>query len=754
MERQLAVKRFHPQLLAMPGVSGRLSQAARTYGGLDHPRLARLAELGVAGGETFTAVEWVNGLDLARLLTMSSETSSPLPPGASLALLSAAARAVGYAHGRGVSHLGLSPTNIIATPDGDVKVTDVGILACRLGARPASDPSLAARVPYLAPEQLIGEPVSAASDVFVLGAIAYELIAGVRPFGGATPPEIEQAVLSGRPTPLELPRPLVRVIDRCLARSPFERFPDARALADALDAALRLSPLAGARRDLGERVAAALEHIARVNEQQLSGALSFAVPTAPPRPGTGGSLPLPPPSRTGGIPAMPRPRPPAVSPPMPNAGHTLRSMSAPPVRLSTERTSETTLSRGAEPDESNLSVGDDTVPRIEPMWPPTEQVQTLRPPSATRTIAVPPPPPPMRPIGSNPPPFDARRPAVLPEGSPPSGSPPNHGAAAGPPHGPPMAPPHGPPMGPPQGPPHGPPQGPPHGPPMGPPHGPPMGPPMMTAPMGGMLAPPPPPDVTSGRAGKRVALVLVVVVVLAGLGVGGFFLYRELERRDGGTGPVASVTHDGAAAAPADDADGAGPAIAAADAAGAAEATDAAAVEPVGTDGAAAAATGPDAADPDDDVDAGTDESGMVDPGDKLVIQSDPPEARVFVDGADQGKTPVTISASSDRLGVAVVLSGYDLYLQDIDGKGVHLATLVAVSPPEGPAGIKVRCKDDDRYYVYLDEKPTGQMCPTERLGVAKGEHEVEVYDLVSETRRRFTARVKETRVSVRVRVD
>ena len=78
MERQLAVKRFHPQVLATPGVSGRLSQAARTYGGLDHPRLARLAELGVAGGETFTAVEWVNGLDLARLLATRSAASPPL----------------------------------------------------------------------------------------------------------------------------------------------------------------------------------------------------------------------------------------------------------------------------------------------------------------------------------------------------------------------------------------------------------------------------------------------------------------------------------------------------------------------------------------------------------------------------------------------------------------------------------------------------------------------------------------------------
>src|SRR5687768_13785119 len=109
MERQLAVKRFFPAVTQATGVSAKLSQAARTYGGLDHPRIARLAELGVAGGETFTATELVTGLDLARLLTMSIETGSPLSPGAALGMISAAARAIGYAHGRGVAHLGLAP---------------------------------------------------------------------------------------------------------------------------------------------------------------------------------------------------------------------------------------------------------------------------------------------------------------------------------------------------------------------------------------------------------------------------------------------------------------------------------------------------------------------------------------------------------------------------------------------------------------------------------------------------------------------
>jgi hypothetical protein len=71
-----------------------------------------------------------------------------------------------------------------------------------------------------------------------------------------------------------------------------------------------------------------------------------------------------------------------------------------------------------------------------------------------------------------------------------------------------------------------------------------------------------------------------------------------------------------------------------------------------------------------------------------------------------------------------------------------------------GPAGIKVRCKVKDRYYVFIDGKPTGALCPTERLEMERGEHVVEIYDLISETRRQFPINVKETSRSMRVRVD
>src|SRR6185312_4681026 len=196
-------------------------------------------------------------------------------------LIASAARAVGYAHGRGILHLGLAPTNLVATPDGDVKVTDVGILAPRLPQRPSDDPALMWRLAYLAPEQLIGESTSAATDVFAFGVIAFELVMGQRAFLGATALDIEQAILSAQPREPALPKPLLRVLQRCWARSPFERFPDARALADAVDAALRLAPVPGGKREVAAMVRDALDRIELVREQQLSGALVLPMPVAP-----------------------------------------------------------------------------------------------------------------------------------------------------------------------------------------------------------------------------------------------------------------------------------------------------------------------------------------------------------------------------------------------------------------------------------------------------------------------------------------
>jgi len=280
-ERQFAVKRFHAELTTTAAMAAMLSAAARAYGSLEHPRIARMSEFGVAQGSTFTAVEYVVGLDALRLIAEARLAGVTLAAGGALSLVSQAARAVGYAHGRGLTHLGLAPTNVIITADGDIKITDFGILSATLPPRPTEVPRLANRIPYLAPEQLASEATSAATDVFALGVLAYELVTGARTFRGDTPQQVASAIMAGPPAEPLLPRPIVRVLQRCLARSPFERFPDARALADALDAALRVAPVPGTRKDIGAQVKETLDRLASLNDGQMSGVVALYVGTGP-----------------------------------------------------------------------------------------------------------------------------------------------------------------------------------------------------------------------------------------------------------------------------------------------------------------------------------------------------------------------------------------------------------------------------------------------------------------------------------------
>ena len=97
---------------------------------------------------------------------------------------------------------------------------------------------------------------------------------------------------------------------------------------------------------------------------------------------------------------------------------------------------------------------------------------------------------------------------------------------------------------------------------------------------------------------------------------------------------------------------------------------------------------------------------------------------------------------------------GHELYIAQLKGSGAYTIPLKEVTPSGGPAGIKVTKCAKDRYYVFLDGKPTGMVCPTERIEVELGAHTIEIYDIVTETRRQFPVAVKDTRLSVRVRVE
>jgi eukaryotic-like serine/threonine-protein kinase len=843
-ERQFAVKRFAPELTT-GAVAQSLSAAARSYGSLEHPRIARMSEFGVAQGQTFTAVEYVAGLDAFRLLQEAKLAGVAIAAGGALALVSQAARAVGYAHGRGLSHLGLCPTNVIVTVDGDVKVTDFGILAATMPPLPVETPRLAHRIPYLAPEQLAGESTSAATDVFVLGVIAYELVTGQRAYRGDTPAAVAQAILAGPPAEPPLPRPIVRVLQRCLARSPFERFPDARALADALDAALRVAPVPGTRKDIGAQIKTTLDRYAALNEGNLSGMV--ALPPA----ATAGQTLDPHDVSTQQF-SRPDTAKTDVSPVVPNAGATMRELpkpfstvaglAPPPIPVPPGVTTPPTTPPAASPGAQKTMLGLSPVKKgqIPGVIPPI-----ARPNGPSAKPSTPPPPrgatPPPMPAVSAPTDDDVIEPSGLlevddltpPPADVPISEPPGRAriatqdsvpalpATPSTPHIPTDAlsasqrlpkPTPGHSFETPTGE-------------MSPsaltelnrrsvkataelesletlekPYEIAMVPPAVDDPVDAFaseaqaaasdvaadsprativgVAPAPAP--TSAPAGptttteaaprprvpaapsrSKTPAILVTLLLLGGLGAAGWYAYTTMSKDDQPV--VATNNHDAQVATTPTAGDAAVAQADTVDAALVATATLDAGTQAAAIDAGVAAWENP--------VDAAVVGQATTDPGDgdgdrpmptkptaasdKLKITSKPSGARVFIDGADQGTTPVTLPGSADRHTMVLLLPGHDLYIGEVDGRGVFDIALKSVTPSGGHAGIKVlKCKQKERYYVYVDGRPTGQTCPTERIDTVIGAHVVEVYDIVTDSRRKWDIHIKDERLSFRVRID
>jgi serine/threonine-protein kinase len=329
-ERQYALKRFHAALAADPATAEILASAARGYAGVIHPFVARMAEYGVAAGQSFVAVELINGVDAARLLSGSAAVGDPVPRGALLTLVGQVARGVAYAQARGVRHLGICPTNVLISVEGDPKVTDFGLVRARLRGPATEDSTLVARLPYLAPEQLEAHDGSTATDVFQIAALAYELLTGERAFGGRSGPEIAAAIAQTPPEPRDLPAPIWEVLARALAHDPLARHPSAVAFADAFETVVKKLALPGGRADLAAAVKRAQARTADLLADNASGALSFPLPAPPPStPGValsslfpGGQIPrktlatlvAPPPIPTA---KEPPPPPPAAPPPTP-----------------------------------------------------------------------------------------------------------------------------------------------------------------------------------------------------------------------------------------------------------------------------------------------------------------------------------------------------------------------------------------------------------------------------------------------------
>jgi eukaryotic-like serine/threonine-protein kinase len=234
LRRTVAVKTMLPRFDDDPNFARRFESEARIMAALHHPGLVEVYDYGVNDdGRVYLVMQCVDGEPLSRRLE-----TGPLGVDETLWILSQTARALDAAHRHGIVHRDVKPANLLIEPDATVRLVDFGI-----ARGPTSTATTAHRVVgtalYMAPEQAMARTVTAATDVYALGAVAYHCLTGSPPFPGDNPVQVALSHVQdpAPPLPEDIPEPVRALVATALAKDPADRFTTAGDLAAAVDAA-------------------------------------------------------------------------------------------------------------------------------------------------------------------------------------------------------------------------------------------------------------------------------------------------------------------------------------------------------------------------------------------------------------------------------------------------------------------------------------------------------------------------------------
>jgi eukaryotic-like serine/threonine-protein kinase len=227
--QQVCLKRILPSNVADPTFVELFLDEARLLARLQSGNIVHVYDFGEADGTYYLAMELVDGYDLAKLLSILRNHRRSMPLPVALYVLSEILTALSYAHGlvvdgepMGIVHRDISPSNILLSKTGEVKLTDFGIAKARGRSHRTQTGQIKGKIGYMSPEQIRGQAIDARSDLFSLGVVLFELLTGVHPFEGTTDFAVQLLIVSGKRAQLRELRPdihesVVHLVDALLA---------------------------------------------------------------------------------------------------------------------------------------------------------------------------------------------------------------------------------------------------------------------------------------------------------------------------------------------------------------------------------------------------------------------------------------------------------------------------------------------------------------------------------------------------------
>ena len=244
LNRPVALKLLEASVAGTREGSERVLREARAASALNHPNVVTVYEIGEEQGATFIVTEFIEGKTLRSLVTPGGA-----PPASVGDLARQIAEGLRAAHARGIVHRDIKPDNLMLTGDGRVKIMDFGLARVGPDATQSGEAGVTGSLRYMSPEQIQGRPVDQRSDIFSLGAVLYELLAGSPAFDGVYEDAVHYAVVNTDPPALDAVRPDVppsfrEMVFRCLRKRPEERYQGCEEILAELDRIRPASPRA------------------------------------------------------------------------------------------------------------------------------------------------------------------------------------------------------------------------------------------------------------------------------------------------------------------------------------------------------------------------------------------------------------------------------------------------------------------------------------------------------------------------------